>query len=95
MSTLHTLSKAPSFGLLNTCLSIIQTGDAVLLIEDGVYHCQQPAQLLKKAGVKFYCLREDLIARGLIDRKLGAIETVSTQGFVDLCVSHDGIVNWF
>lgn len=95
MSTLHTLSKAPSFGLLETCLSIIQAGDAVLFIEDGVYHCQQLEQLLDKAEIKYYCLREDLIARGLIDRKLGAIETVNTQGFVDLCVRHDGVVNWF
>lgn len=95
MSTLHTLSKAPSSGLLETCLDIIQTGDAVLFLEDGVYHCQQPTALLKIEGVKFYCLREDLIARGLSDRKLGAIETVNTQGFVDLCVHHDGIVNWF
>jgi tRNA 2-thiouridine synthesizing protein B len=95
MSTLHTISKAPSFGLLETCLDIIQSGDAVLLLEDGVYHCQQRTALIKTAGVKFYCLREDLIARGLSDRKLDAIETVNTQGFVDLCVQHDGIVNWF
>lgn len=95
MSTLHTLSKAPSFGLLETCLNIIQAGDAVLLIEDGVYHCQQPTALSNMAGIKFYCLREDLIARGLGERKLDEIETVNTQGFVDLCVRHDGIVNWF
>lgn len=95
MSTLHTVSKAPSFKLLETCLSIIQAGDAIIFIEDGVYHCRQPTVVLENTEIKFYCLREDLIARGLIDRKLGAIETVNTHGFVDLCARHDGIVNWF
>ena len=95
MSNLHTLSKAPSVSLLDTCLSIIQAGDAVLFIEDGVYHCQQSTELLGNSEVKFYCLREDLIARGLIVRNLDVIATVNTQGFVDLCVQHDGIVNWF
>lgn len=95
MSTLHTLSKTPSTGLLQSCLSVAQPGDAILFIEDGVYHSQESRVQLANHEFKFYCLREDLIARGLIDRRLGTAETVNTQGFVELCVEHDSIVNWF
>lgn len=95
MSTLHTVSKPPSSGLLSDCLSVALPGDAILLIEDGVYCTQQPASLSHRSEIKVYCLREDLIARGLGERKLGTVETVNTAGFVDLCAEHRNCLNWF
>lgn len=95
MSTLHTVSKPPSTGLIGECLSLAAPGDAILLIEDGVYCTEQPDFLDQYSGIKIYCLREDLIARGLGDRKLGTVETVNTAGFVDLCTEHKNCHNWF
>ena len=39
MSTLHTISKSPKSQLLSECLPLVNKGDGILFIEDGVYYC--------------------------------------------------------
>lgn len=95
MSTLHTVNKSPSTEHIDKCLSLVMPGDAILLIEDGVYCIQLTKKLLSHEGIKLYCLQEDLIARGLVDKKPSEIETVNSNGFVDLCIRHDRCMNWF
>lgn len=95
MSTLFTISKAPSSGLLENCLSVTRPGDAILFIEDGVYYCQTAMQLSVSSDVKMYCLKEDITARGLGDRKTESVETASIDDFVTLSVHHDKTVSWF
>lgn len=96
MSSLHTLSRSPASALLRDCLKTLGKGDAILFIEDGVYHCLQP-ELLQEipARIKVFALREDLQARGLVDRLPEAIDSISSKRFVALCCDHDKVINWF
>jgi len=96
MSILHTISKPPSSGLLESCLPLLKAGDCVLFIEDGVFHCINSNQLVDgNLGVKFCALTEDLEARGLRNRVTPLFSVTNTPGFVELCVRFDKIVNWF
>ena len=96
MSCLHTISRSPSQGLLQTCASVLQAGDAVLFIEDGVYHCLQydPWPALH-SQVKIFGLSEDIQARGLLSGCSSAIEIVNYDRFVALCCEHNKVVSWF
>lgn len=96
MSTLHTLSRSPNSGLLADCLKTLGKGDSILFIEDGVYHCLQAEYLQPiPERVKLFALREDLQARGLVDRLPDAVDSVNTKRFVSLCCDHDKVMNWF
>ncbi len=96
MSTLHTISKSPDSGLLNSCSPLLLEGDAVMLLEDGIYYCYQKEldNILPK-GITVYCLREDLLARGPVSKNLSDCSSLDYKGFVDLCCEHDKVVNWF
>ncbi len=96
MTTLHTISKSPASDLWVRVEDLLQGGDAVLFIEDGVYHCiNNDINLSEKSGVKIYALAEDVIARGLKNRVLAHVNLADTAGFVDLCVRFDKVLNWF
>ena len=96
MSILHTISRSPSSALLASCASLLRKGDGVLFIEDGIYHCTDGASLSAiDSQVKLYALREDLMARGLIDKNTAEAETVNYDGFVQLCCEYDKVVSWF
>lgn len=96
MSCLHTLSKAPSSGLLQQCLPLLSSGDALLLLEDGVYCAMDAASLAGiQQGVSVYALREDLQARGILNRCVDSVTSVSNKRFVELCCRHERLVNWF
>ena len=45
MSCLHTISKSPGTQLLESCLKIIASGDAILFIEDGTYYANSGREL--------------------------------------------------
>ena len=101
MSTLHTVNKSPfATGTLTSCLNHCKDGDAVLMIEDGVYggltgtsvadHVRQMS-----ASVAIYVLSPDADARGLAaERLLEGIKGVDYDGFVDLVAEHDRTQNW-
>lgn len=96
MSTLHTIARSPHSKLLASCLQLLGQKDAILFIEDGVFHCLQADCLASVPETcKLFALREDLAARGLQDKKQGVVESVSTRTFVDLCCRYDKVVNWF
>lgn len=102
MSTLHTVNKSPfSHTTLASCLDLCQPGDALLLIEDGVYavlaSSPQAEQLLRArdAGVRLYALKSDLSARGLTDQHLEAIELTDYAGFVRLSIEQQRTQSWY
>lgn len=96
MTILHTISKSPSYGLYESCEPLLKAGDCVLFIEDGVYHCHEKSQIFDgKAGIKFCVLSEDSEARGLKHKTHSLVSCTDTNGFVELCVRFDKIVNWF
>lgn len=101
MSTLHTVNKSPfATGTLQSCLDHCADGDAVLMIEDGVYGALAgtgiAAAVQARAGtVSVYVLNEDAAARGLVaDKMIGEVAGVGYDGFVDLVAQHDRTQAW-
>ncbi|MFI2809827.1 MULTISPECIES: sulfurtransferase complex subunit TusB [Microbulbifer] len=91
--TLHIVSKSPySSTALADCIAAFAEGDALLLIEDGVYAL---AGALTDTPVvqPVYCLGADARARGLAIP--GKIEAIDDAQWVSLCTEHNPIVSWF
>lgn len=102
MSTLHTVNKSPfSHTTLASCLDLCQPGDALLLIEDGVYAVlasspqAEPLRQARDSGVRLYALEPDLSARGLTDQHLDVIETIDYAGFVRLSIEQQRTQSWY
>lgn len=101
MASLHLVNRSPgeSMNLLQ-CLERAGEGDAVLLLESGVYAAISgsalAARLAEALGkVRVFALAEDMSARGIADAELMAgIERVDYRGFVELSLAHSPIVSW-
>ncbi len=87
MATLHIVNKADA---LADCLPLLAEGDALLLIEDGVY----AACSAIRAPVPCHAMVDDLEARGLTGRIESAVDVVTWDGVVDLVERHRPIVTW-
>lgn len=101
MSTLHTVNKSPfATRTLLSCLNHCRDGDAVLMIEDGVYGGLSGTEVAdavkQKAGaVSIYVLTPDAEARGLANGKMvDGVTGVDYDGFVDLVTGHDRTQAW-
>lgn len=91
--TLHIVNKSPySSSALSDCIDNLAEGDALLLIEDGVYAINSPA-LDKIADRPVYCLKADAEARGLPVPE--AVEAIDDARWVELCTRHNPIVSWY
>ncbi len=102
MSTLHTVNKSPfEQRTLSACINVCQPGDAILLIEDGVYGALPASPeanalaVLLSRQVKIFALEADLQARGLSDRLSSHVTVVNYEEFVSLCVAHNTIQSWY
>ena len=96
MSSLHTINRSPDSKLLERCLNVINADDAILFLEDGVYHCILPTNLSAIAEtVKVYSLREDMLARATLSKTKDRVEAIDTARFVGLCCEHEKVVSWF
>ncbi len=99
---LHIVNKSPfEKNAFSTCLQYARSGDAVLLIEDGVYAGLQgtsfAANLAEVAasGVNFYVLGPDMNARGMQSKPLiEGVGVVDYAGFVDLVVANNTAQSW-
>lgn len=86
---LHTVNKSPfQNSVLESCLRFVTQGDAILLLEDGVYAAQ--AGTAKSALVEgalghqeVYALRADLKARAITE-VIDGVQVVDYGTFVDL-----------
>lgn len=101
MSTLHTVNKSPfSNRSLLSCLNHASDGDAILMIEDGVYGAATGTGLSDEVAargnaVSLYVLGPDLAARGIdAGRLIEGISSVDYAGFVELAASHDLTHAW-
>lgn len=96
MSTLFTINKAPSHALLQASKRMLSEGDAILFLEDGVYHAiDEQALAGVPEQVSVFCLKEDLQARGLQARLAAQVVSVNYRKFVGLCTEYDKVVSWF
>lgn len=90
---LHTINKSPfNSDSLEQVLRCAQSGDALLLLEDGVIAAQAGGKFegaLKAAQGKtrVFALAPDLAARG-IARVAEGVETIDYDGFVELVEQH-------
>ena len=97
MSMLHLVNKSPyENGNLNTASSIMQSGDVLLLIEDGVYGAVKKGKASAMlAGHTVSVLGADLAARGISEDKLAdGVTVVDYAGFVDLVEKNDKVQSW-
>lgn len=97
---LHIVNKSPTqTGSLESCLRMALPGQAVLLIEDGVYAAtagsRSEAQVrAATAKVKVFALKPDMEARGVTARALDGVTLVDYGGFVDLVAEHGTPNSW-
>lgn len=98
---LHTVNKSPfATTSLQSCLAHISRGDAVLLIEDGVFGALKGTIVSgdiwsKRVDVQFYVLGPDVAARGLTkERMIEGINIIDYGGFVDLAEKHKSSQAW-
>lgn len=101
MSTLHTVNKSPfERNALHSCLGHRSSGDAVLMIEDGVVGARKgsTAAAMVQAALqtgKIYALAPDLAARGVKPQDvIDGVELVDYGGFVDLVTQHGRTLAW-
>lgn len=99
MSTLHIVSSSPmTTAALNQAFAIAADGDAILLIENGVYGAvavPDNTRRLQSAAVHpaLFVLREDLAARALFT-PLADFKVVSYVEFVELVCQHHNSISW-
>ena len=97
---LHIVNKSPfQTSTLETCLSMAQPGNALLLIEDGVYAATVGSAMetpLRQAcaTLKIYALQPDLDARGMTGKLIDGVTLVDYGGFVDLTVEYPTSHSW-
>jgi tRNA 2-thiouridine synthesizing protein B len=97
---LHIVNKSPfEKSTLDSCLRVAQSGNALLLIEDGVYAAlkggaTEPRVREALQKFKIYALSPDLEARGMKERVLEGVTLVDYGGFVDLVAQHNVVQSW-
>ncbi|MCC7516123.1 MAG: sulfurtransferase complex subunit TusB [Pseudomonadales bacterium] len=98
MTTLHTLNTSARehpdlFARLLRCTS---HGDALLLLENGVYNLSDTDFLTRVQAVEIslYALNPDIQARGLATLPHHA-HIISDANFVTLVCQHEKTVSWF
>ncbi|HEC20267.1 MAG TPA: sulfurtransferase complex subunit TusB [Gammaproteobacteria bacterium] len=101
MSQLHTVNKSPLERIaLESAIKHAVKGNAILMIEDGVYGAMQGTQ---KSGmvtdamgdISFYVMGPDLKARGIDEaRIIDGINIIDYNGFVTLVTEHDVTQSW-
>jgi len=101
MSILHTVNKSPfERNALESCLKFANSGDPVLLFEDGIYAALKgtsaEAQIKAALDKQSICvLGPDLKARGFSeDRVIEGIKVVDYADFVDLAAENEKVQAW-
>lgn len=98
MSVLHTVNKPATASAIPACLRLIRPGDALLLIEDGVYAAVDNPQNRElwqalPADIRCHVLENDIRARGVDPAP--PFTAVDDAGFVDLVCHHDKTISWY
>ncbi len=102
MGVLHLVNRSPGESLaLAQCLERACAGDAVLLLESGVYAVLKdsvfaPTRLVESMPrVAIHALAPDLAARGIAaEEVLAGVVLIDYVGFVELSVIHTPIISW-
>lgn len=102
MGVLHLINRSPGESpALAQCLDRVGEGDAVLLLEGGVYAVLQdsffaPSLRAAMGKVSIHALSADLAARGIAAEEIvEGVVLVDYEGFVRLSLAHAPILSWF
>ena len=97
---LHIVNKSPfQTSTPDGCLRMAQAGNALLLIEDGIYAATAGSAAearIRQActKLKVYALQPDMDARGVTGKLIEGVTPVDYAGFVDLAVEHSTSHSW-
>ena len=97
---LHIINKSPfQTSTLDSCLRMAQPGNALLLIEDGVYAATAGSAAESRmrqacTTLKVYALQPDMDARGVTGKLIEGVKLVDYGGFVDLAVEYNTSHSW-
>ena len=83
---LHTLNASPSSAAFHDCLKVIHTGDAVVLMGDGVYAALKETDAcmeLQAKDVELYILDADALLAGVTEPASG-MHSIDMDGLVAL-----------
>jgi tRNA 2-thiouridine synthesizing protein B len=97
MSMLHLVNKSPyERDSLEVCAAYAKDGDAVLLIEDGVYAAIKGGTAAAKlANLDVSVMGPDLSARGIDqDKLIDGVKVVDYAAFVDMVEANDKVQSW-
>jgi len=97
---LHIVNKSHTqTNALASCLRLAKPGQALLLIEDGIYAATAAgaagsgiAEAIKQLAV--YALLPDVQARGMDGKLVDGVTAVGYDGFVDLVAEHPNNQSW-
>ncbi|HFT3186707.1 TPA: sulfurtransferase complex subunit TusB [Klebsiella variicola] len=94
---LHTLSVSPWHADIAAMLRVMDHGDDLLLLSDGVTAASAGGrflEILQSAPITLYVLQDDVDARGLAGQIADSVGRVSYTDFVRLTVKHAGQLAW-
>ncbi|MFN3581158.1 MAG: sulfurtransferase complex subunit TusB [Pseudomonas sp.] len=98
---LHILRHSPyDDDRLASCLRVLNSHQALLLIEDAVYALMPRSSSLASLGllppsIKLYVLEADLQARGMaLDSLPERVTRIDYLGMVELCAQSNKVLSW-
>ena len=92
---LHLINHSPfTHTGLTEATPLIESGDTVLFVDDGVYAVlqQEPLRELHKRSCRITFLEEDLHQRGL---PVAGVEAITMATFVELAFTAKNTVSWY
>jgi tRNA 2-thiouridine synthesizing protein B len=94
---LHTLSAAPSSAAFTDCVKVMQGGDAIVLMGDGVYAALEgttACRELQDKGAELFILRADAQLAG-VARVAASIVSIDMEGLVALTERFPRQLAWY
>ena len=94
---LHTLNASPSSAAFADCVGVVRSGDAVVLMGDGVYVALAGTKAWGEAqarGAEIYLLVSDALAAGVTEFAGGAT-FIDMDGFVALTERYPRQQAWY
>lgn len=94
---LHTLHRSAWQSDFSSLLRLLEEGDALLLLQDGVTAAIEGSRFLESlqnTPITVYALKEDIEARGLGGQISDSVVRVDYTDFVRLTVKHASQMAW-
>lgn len=94
---LHTLNAAPSSAAFHDCLKVVQRGDAVVLLGDGVYAAldgTEACSALQTKNVQLFILGADALLAG-VRTSAENITSIDMDGLVALTERFPRQLAWY